>query len=586
MTSVSPLPSRRSRHLLRNAVAILAVCIGGIGAAEAADREAPAEMILTHGRVYTVDQAKPWAQAVAVSGGRLVAVGSDAEIARRRGPATRVVDLGGRLLLPAFGDAHDHPVFGGLSYARCSLHDGRTVDDYRRIIRACMAKSPGTGTIYGIGWEDGLFPPDGVPHKQVLDALSNDRPLIFVNTGGHGSWVNSKALALAGITRATPDPLNGKIDRDANGEPIGGLEESAQQLVAKLIPPVTPQDRQEAIRYNVKLFNSLGITSWHDAMLEWQRGGTSLDLDAYKAVRDGGGLTMHTVMDIKWDNGRGLDQLTEIRKVSATARAGGLTANGVKFFIDGVIPQQTAAMIAPYEGTSERGEPQIAPAHLADAVTRLDALGMQSHFHAIGDGAVREALDAVAAARRADGRSDTRPMISHLNVIDPADQPRFGQLGVAAIFQPLWAVNEPYMDLTKAKIGPVRSRYIYPEAGVLKGGGMLAYGADWSVASANPLEGIEVTMTRIAPEGTREPLLPEQAVSLETALKAYTLNVAFVNHLDKITGSIMPGKSADLIVLDQDLFRIRPRDIHRTRVLVTLFQGREVFGSLAGLSSR
>jgi predicted amidohydrolase YtcJ len=551
-----------------------------------ADRTPPADLVLVHGRVYTVDDAKPWAEAVAVTGGKIVAVGSDTEVARHRGPRTRVVDLGGRMLMPAFGDAHDHPVFGGMSYARCSLHDGHTVDDYRRIIKACIARSPGSGTIYGTGWEDGLFPPDGIPHKEVLDALSSDRPLIFVNTGGHGSWVNSKALALAGISRSTPDPLNGKIDRDANGEPIGGLEESAQLLVEKLVPPVTPQDREDAIRYNVKLFNSLGITAWHDAMLEWQRGGTSLDLEAYKVVRDAGGLTMHTVMDIKWDNGRGLEQLPEIRKVSAAAKASGLTADGVKFFVDGVIPQQTAAMIAPYEGSADKGEAQIPLARLADAVTRIEAVGMQPHFHAIGDAAVREALDAVAAARKADGRNDTRPMISHLNVIDPADQSRFGQLGVTAIFQPLWAVNEPYMDLTKAKIGPIRSRSIYPEAGVLKGGGKIAYGSDWSVASANPLEGIETTITRMAPDGTREPLLPEQAVSLATALKAYTLNVAYVNHMDQTTGSIVPGKSADLIVLDQDLFRIKPREIHRTKVLVTLFEGREVFGSLATLPPR
>jgi hypothetical protein len=213
-------------------------------------------------------------------------------------------------------------------------------------------------------------------------------------------------------------------------------------------------------------------------------------------------------------------------------------------------------------------------------VADLDARGMQSHFHAIGDAAVREALDAVAATRARDGMTDTRPMMSHMNVIDPADQPRFGQLGVTAVFQPLWACNEAYMQLTIERIGPVRATYIYPAGSVLRAGGRLAYGADWSVASANPFEGIEVALTRIAPGEDKPPLEPNEAVTLEQALRAYTLNVAYVNRLDKETGSIAPGKSADLILLDQDLFKIPVRRIHATKVLFTLFQGRTVHGSL------
>jgi hypothetical protein len=560
-----------------------AIMIAALTTAHAAAHAAapePADIILTDARVYTVEDAQPWAEAVAIRDGRILAVGSAADVIAHRGAKTRVVDLKGRFVMPAFGDAHAHPVFGGLSYARCSLHDGKTVADYRRIIAACVAKTPGTGTIYGMGWEDGLFPPDGIPGKAILDAISTTRPLIFANTGGHGLWVNSKALALAGITRATPDPVNGKIDRDASGEPVGGLEEAAMGLVDALVPPPSAKDRQDAIAYTVHLFNSLGITSWHDAMLEWKAGGFSPDLDAYQVIKDRGGLTVHTVMDIKWDNARGMDQVADIMKVSANARAKGLTANGVKFFIDGVIPQETAAMLAPYIGSTSKGMPQIAPDRLAQAVTLFDGKGMQAHFHAIGDGGVREALDAVAAARKADGRTQMRPMISHLNVIDPADQPRFGELGVTAIFQPLWACEEPYMDLTIQKLGPVRSRYIYPEAGLAKSGGRIAYGADWSVASANPLEGIEVALTRVAPGGILAPLLPEQAVTLEDALKSYTINVAYVNHLETITGSIKVGKSADLVVLEQDLFQVKPRDIHKTKVLVTMFRGRQVFGKL------
>ncbi|WP_448664024.1 amidohydrolase [Sphingomonas sp. CJ20] len=543
-----------------------------------------ADLILTNGRVYTVEEGRPWAQAVAIKNGRILAVGTVAEVAKRQGAATRVVDLHGRLLMPAFGDAHAHPIFGGMSHARCSLHAGKTLEDYRRIIAACVAKSPGTGTVFGSGFNQTLFPPNGIPDKRLLDEISKDRPLIF-ESDGHTLWVNSKALELAGITRDTPDPKNGTIDRDPKtGEPIGGLEESAMALVDKLVPAPTDADLQGAIRYSVRFFNSMGITSWHDAAVEWDKGGTSRAIEAYKAVKDRGELTMYTAMDLRWNNDRGMEQMGDILTLSARAKESGLVANGVKFFIDGVIPQRTAAMLKPYEGTSEKGSTQIALGTLSEAVAALNARGMQSHFHTIGDAAVREALDAVASVRARGGASNTRPMMSHMNVIDPADQPRFGTLGVTAVFQPLWACNEAYMDLTKEQIGPVRSTYIYPAGSVLRAGGRLAYGADWSVASANPFEGIEVALTRIAPEGDLPPLEPGEGVTLAQALKAYTLNVAYVNHLDRETGSITPGKNADLIVLDQDLFRIPARQIHKTKVLLTLFQGKPVHGSLNGLT--
>ena len=354
-------------------------------------------------------------------------------------------------------------------------------------------------------------------------------------------------------------------------------------LVDKLVPPPTDKDLQGAITYTVRFFNSMGITSWHDAAVEWDKGGTSRAIEAYKAVNDRGELTVHTAMDLRWNNDRGIEQMADIQRLSARAKEVGLTADGVKFFIDGVIPQRTAAMLTPYEGTGEKGATQIGLDALSEAVATLDARGVQSHFHTIGDAAVREALDAVERSRRRDGMTDTRPMMSHMNVIDPADQPRFAKLGVTAIFQPLWACNEAYMDLAKEQIGPVRSTYIYPAGSVLRAGGRLAYGADWSVASANPLEGIEVALTRIAPEGDKPPLEPNEAVTLAQALKAYTLNVAYVNHLDQETGSITPGKSADLIVLDQDLFKIPARRIHDSKVLLTLFKGKAVHGKLGSL---
>ncbi|ATY34013.1 amidohydrolase [Sphingomonas psychrotolerans] len=573
--------NRTTPRLPKTRLLLAGAALLAIGAAPAPTAPT-ADLILTNARIYTVETGQPWAEAVAIKDGKILAVGSAADVARRKGTATRVVDLGGRFVMPAFGDAHAHPIFGGMSHARCSLHAGKTLDDYRRIIADCVAKTPGTGTIFGSGWNQSLFPPKGIPNKELLDSVSKDRALIF-ESDGHTLWVNSKALELAKITRDTPDPKNGTIDRDASGEPVGALEESAMALVEPLVPPPTAKDLEGAITYTVTLFNSLGITSWHDASVEWDKGGTSKALDAYKAVKDRGALTAHTVMDLHWNNDRGLDQMPDIVKLSARAREIGLTANGVKFFIDGVIPQQTAAMLAPYEGTDVKGATQITPDALAAAVAQLDARNMQSHFHAIGDAGVRQALDAVESARRSGGAHDTRPMISHMNVIDPADQPRFGKLDVTAIFQPLWACNEAYMDLAIERIGPKRATYIYPSGSVLRFGGRLAYGADWSVASANPMEGIEVALTRVAPEGDRPPLGAGERITLAQALRAYTLNVAYVNHLDKQTGSLAPGKSADIIVLDRNLFETPVRQIHSTKVLLTLFQGREVFGKLQPL---
>ncbi|MDH7637710.1 amidohydrolase [Sphingomonas oryzagri] len=540
----------------------------------------PADTILTKARIYTVDARRPWAQAVAIKAGRIEAVGSDAEIARLKGPATQVVDLHGRLLLPSFGDVHVHPMFGGLSHTGCSLQDGNTVDDYKRIVAACVAKSPGNGTIYGSGWKDGYFPPNGVPDKAILDAIAPDRPIILKSTGGHTVWVNSKALANAGITKDTRDPRNGKVDRDANGEPVGCLEEEAQGLVDAQVPPTTEKDREDALYFTLHTLNALGITNWQDALVEVAPDGSSPVVDAYRAVQQRGNFTTNATLDLLWANGRGLEQLPTLFATATRADAEGVRVNGIKFLLDGVIPQHTAAMLQPYEGGTDRGDLQVSEAVFKEAVKQVDAHGLQAHVHAIGDRAVHVALDGFEGARAA-GFTRSRDMISHMNVIESLDQPRFGKLGVTAIFQPLWASDEPYMRLSIKAIGPVRSRYIYPEQGVLTGGGRIAYGSDWPVASADPLWGIEVALTRTDPEHPElKPLLPGEAVTLAEAVKDYTLEPAWVNRLEHETGSIEVGKSADMVILDKDIFRLAPKQIHTAKVLTTIFKGKPVYGSL------
>lgn len=553
----------------------------GLASCRAGD-DGKADTILANGRIYTVDEQHPWAESVAIRDGRIVAVGTAAETGKLKGAGTRVVDLGGRLVLPAFGDAHAHPLFGGLSRSRCPLHEGKSIEDYQAAIARCIEETPGDGPLFGVGWEDSLFPPNGVPHKKYLDEVSTTRALIFKSVGGHTYWVNSKALELAGITRDTPDPRNGSIDRDPRtGEPVGGLQETAKDLVEPLVPPPTDREIQDSILYVAKHFNSLGIVGWNDAGVAYDDQGGSRMIDAYKAVKDAGKLTSYVTVSLTWKNDRGLDQLPGLLKAAERGNALGIPTHTVKFYVDGVIPQQTAYMIAPYEHSHERGISQIAPETLTQAVTAIDGHGMQAFLHAIGDGAVRISLDAIEAARKANGVQPTHHMVTHLNVVDPADQARFGQLDVFAQFQPTWSSWYPYMELTETAIGRERMRSIYPAGSIVRAGGQLAYGADWPVATANPLEGLEVAVTRrAAGDPDARPLVADEGVTLEEAILSHTLNVARVNGLEQVTGSIVEGKSADLVVLDRNIFELPVHEISKTKVMATLFRGEAVYGDI------
>lgn len=576
-----PIPTRKL--LLAAAASCAVLAAQGPASSQDGTVAGSADLIITNARVYTVDEKAPWAEAVAVDDGKIVSVGTTADVMRWRGSGTRMADIGGRLLMPAFGDAHVHPTFGGMAYSRCSLHAGKSLQDYQRIIAGCVEKSSGEGVIYGVGWEDAQFPPNGIPRKEILDEVSRDRPLIFESNGGHTYWVNSKTLELAGITAETPDPPNGHIDRDSTtGEPVGGLQEAAMALVAQMVPQPTDEEIQASIRYVAEFFNGLGIVTWHDAGIDLDAAGKSATLDAYEAVKDSGNLSAHVSLAFKWANDRSLEQVPTILSAVERAGAAGFQGRSVKFYLDGVIPQHTAAMLEPYEeAEGVRGELQIAPEILNEAVRQLGAKGIQPHVHAIGDRATRVALDAFEAAIEANGTAN-RPMISHLNVIDPADDQRFGQLGAIALFQPTWASNYPYMDLTKQAIGHERAHSIYPARSVLKGGGILAYGADWPVATANPFEGLQIAVTRTSiVDPASGPLLPEEAITLQEAIRAHTINVAYALGLDEVTGSIAVGKSADLIVLDRDILNIPLTQVSQAKVLVTLFAGEEVHGSLA-----
>ncbi len=539
---------------------------------------APADLVLTGGHVHTVDPGRPRAEAVAVAGERIVAVGSARDVAAWIGPATRVVDLGGRLLLPGFQDAHVHPIFAGIDRLECDLREARGRDGVLATIRAYVAGHPDDAWIVGSGWYMADFE-HGTPRREDLDAIVSDRPAFFPNRDGHSTWVNSRALELAGIDRDTPDPDDGRIERDPDGTPTGTLHEGAAHAVERLMPEATPARMREGLRIAQAYLHSLGITAWQDAIVSPE------DQTVYRAAAEEGWLTARVEAAMWWDRSRGDDQVDELIERSRTGSVGTFRANSVKLMQDGVLETYTGAMIEPYLGadgapTSNRGISFIDPERLPGWVTRLDAAGLQPHFHAIGDRAVRECLDAVAAARAANGPSDTRPHIAHIQVIHPDDVARFAALDVVANAQPYWACHEGQMDvLTIPFLGPERASWQYPFRSLLAAGARLAMGSDWSVSTPNPLLEIEVAVTRVADEsrGLREPFLPEQALTLEESIRAFTLGSAYVNHLDADTGSIEVGKLADLAVVDRDLFAADAGPIGDGRVLATFVGGRAVF---------
>ena len=542
----------------------------------------PADLVLKSGAVYTVDGERGWAQALAIRAGRLVYVGTDRGAAAYVAPSTRVVDLRGKMVLPAFQDAHIHPISAGIQADSCTLVGLSTPGQYVAAIKKYAAAHPAASWITGGGWLMSSFGPGGAPHRQLIDAVVSDRPVFLASSDGHTYWANTKALELASITDHTPDPPDGRIDRDPKtGAAIGSLQEGAGDLVAKVVPPATAAEREAGLRYAIKLLNGYGITAIQDAQVYED------DLKAYRAVDRLGELSLRVVAAIWWERGLGLEQIDTIKRLRAEYSSGRIDASSVKIMLDGVMENYTAVMLKPYLKVpgEVHGIPMVKPAVLNDAVARLDAAGFQVHFHAIGDGAVREGLDAVEHARRLNGDLGQRHHIAHLELIDPADIPRFRELHVTANFQPLWAFADEYItNLTMPFLGPERSARLYQIGTLYRSGAVIAFGSDWPVSSANPLEEIQVAVTRMGPAGeTRTPFLPAERINLPEALAAFTINAAYTNRLEKITGSLETGKSADLIVLDRNLFVIPPTEIAQAHVLVTLLDGREVHGKLGTL---
>ncbi len=543
-----------------------------------------ADLVFTGGPVFTADTVRSRAHFVAVTGERIVAVGSDA--GEHIGPHTRVVDLAGRMLVPGFQDAHVHPVWGGLDLLRCDLAPYATSAEYLTTIADYAAAHPDDDWVLGGGWSMSAFP-GGTPLASDLDRVVPDRPAFLPNRDGHGAWVNSKALELAGITRDTPDPADGRIERDSDGTPSGTLHEGAMTLVNRLLPAETPERMYEALMLGQQYLHSFGVTAWQDAIVG-SFGDAGDPAESYVAAVASGELTGRVVGALWWDRSRGLEQIPDLIEQRERLSWGRFQATSVKIMQDGVAENFTASMLEPY--TDGHGHPSdnsgisfVPPEILNEAAVQLDAAGFQLHFHAIGDRAVRECLDAVEHALGRNGRGDNRHHIAHLQVVHPEDVPRFRQLDVTANMQSLWATFEPQMvDLTLPFLGEPRGSWQYPWGDLMRAGAMLAAGSDWSVSTPDPLAATHVAVNRAAhrdfAEGEYGPFLPEQRLDLATALTAYTAGSARVNHLDE-TGQIRVGALADLVVLDRDPFAGPPEDIGSTRVLETFVGGVSVYSA-------
>ncbi|MEU2553509.1 amidohydrolase [Streptomyces sp. NPDC013313] len=537
-----------------------------------------ADLVFTNGPVLTMDPARTRATTLAVTDGRITAVGHD-EVKDLVGARTEVVDLRGRPLLPGFQDAHVHAVMGGIELGECDLTGTTDPDEYARRIRAYADAHPDKEWITGGGWSMESFE-GGIPTRQFLDTLVPDRPVYLLNRDHHGAWVNTRALEIAGITAATPDPQDGRIEREPAGTPVGMLQEGALSLVGAHLPAQTPADRIAGLLRAQKLLHGLGITAWQDALLCGADGYPDPS-DAYLAAALDGTLTASVTGALWWRRSVGEEQIPDLLHRRQRLTHGKLRCSTVKIMQDGVAENHTAAMTAPYlDGcgcaTANSGLSFVDPEALKRYVTALDAADFQVHFHALGDRAVREALDAVGAARAANGTRDTRPHLAHLQVVHPDDIHRFRELGATANIQPLWAAHEPQMDeLTIPFLGPERAAWQYPFGDLVRAGTTLAAGSDWPVSSPDPLAGIHVAVNRALPGADDKPFLPEQALDLTTALAAYTAGSAYVNHLDD-TGTLRPGNRADLVVLDRDPFAAPPGAIAGTRVHLTYVDGRRV----------
>jgi len=536
-----------------------------------------ADAVFLGGAIYTSNPAQPWAEAVAVLGDEIVFVGDEPGASEWIGPATQVHQLAGKMLLPGFHDAHAHIMAGGGTLNRCDLQDSRSPDKLKELLLECARDRNYAPDEWVLGnrWPLAAFE-NGAPSKDWLDEAFGGRPAYFVDSFGHNAWVSSRALQIAGIDMLTPDPAGGVIVRDSAGAASGTLREDAMSLVALHIPSATDEKLRVDLKSGLAEVARFGVTSFIEPGLDQQQA------EVYRQADRDGWLTARVLGSLSPNSeaaGQFGDEIYALMEQRDQWRSEHFNVDSVKVYIDGVIETETSYMLQPYL-SGKNFDPFYSEQELAELFQRLDAMGLQIHTHAIGDAAIRHALDAYASMLKANGPNDNRHHITHLQLIDQADIPRFGQLNVAANFQGAWTWPDQYIDVAVDVVGMDRTQQFYPVASIQRSGGMLVGGSDWDVTTLNPLYAIEGLVRRQDPDAEEGPELgTNEAIDLETALAMYTRNAAWILRQEDISGSIEVGKKADLVVLDRNLFEVPATQINEAQVELTMMGGRVTYSS-------
>lgn len=581
---VSLKSSRRQAGPRILAVAVWVLLLSAC-AKQAPQPDATADTVVTGGRIYTVDSAQPWAEAVAIRAGKYIYVGNSAGVEAYAGPQTRRIDLQGKMAMPGINDVHSHPWQGGIKVLfGCNFAFSSTPDEIAAIVSQCVQRDPEAQWITGGQWTSDFFKIHdlGSPRKW-LDRISGDKAIYFEDDSAHHGWVNSKALALAGVSKDTPDPPGGIFLRDAQGEPNGIVLEAAKAVIEGVVPEWTHQQNVAALAEAVTRANAIGITGMVEARTP---PGVS---PAYAELDQQGLLTAYAITDLQTPRGKrdtAMD-VAPLIDISERFSSEHVHTRFAKIFLDGVpTGSRSAVMLQPYLLNAEFSEPttgmlMVTPEVLAEDIAALDSNGFTVKIHTAGDGAVRIALDAIEQVRKRNGPSGLRHELAHAGYIDPADVPRFVELNVTADLSPYLWFPRPIIDAIVGAVGD-RAYHYWPIKDLLALGANVGIGSDWpsAAASMNPWPALEGMITRRNPwEDGAQTLWPEQAVSLEQALQIFTRYGARAYRLEHLTGSVEVGKSADLIVLNHDLFKVAPEKISETRPVLTLFEGESVFES-------
>ncbi|HKU20987.1 MAG TPA: amidohydrolase [Terriglobales bacterium] len=570
------------RNSVCSTVALL-FCVGAVivftNHAIGQEQRYPADMIVVNGSVYTVNPEQPWAQALAIRAGKIVAVGPDETIQAYRGPLTRVINAKDHIVLPGFTDSHVHFMGGSLRLTQVRLEAATNVAEIQRSIKEYASTHPKTPWILGGGWKYSAFGRAAVPDKKYLDEVVPDRPAFLLAYDHHSSWVNSKALELAGINRETPDPPNGTIVRDPKtGEATGMLKEfPASALIERVIPEPTHVERLEALRDGLHEANRFGVVHVDSAA------GDTPYLPLFDELRKRGELSVRfSVATLMNPPEVTQGQIGLAEQVRRKYHDEWIDASAIKFIGDGVIEAHTAALLEPYtDDPATSGHLNWSPEKYKEGVRELDQRGFQIFTHAIGSRAIRLALDAYEAAQQANGTKDGRWRVEHIEDPAASDIPRFGRLNVIASMQPLHASpDNNNLNVWARNVGAERATRSWPWNSIIETGGLVAFGSDWSVVTINPWPGVQLLLTRETPEGTPPGgWNPEQRLTVEQAIYGYTMAGAIASRREKTEGSLQAGKVADLIIVSQDPFHTDATEIGKTEILVTVVGGKVVYQS-------